>query len=385
MRADEDKAHLAFKKPEGDLGDKDGSTVQQHAPQPALPHVVNANQSMFLNNPQPYAQHYQALQQFPNYLGMRPPFPPLYHPQFIIPGGFSPYVMSTPYEMQPPAMHTDQMMPKIEPAPRPPTVPTVRVPHPQVLKKPPRKMVMHDDERGRMLSAAAAPIQAPHATPPVSTPGTLPSAFKPSPPVHAPANVPAAPRRQVLPPPPPAIKRPAITSIYYGCHEKGDAFIKKGVICIPGHCERPTDVRGRDRVRPTIDEVLGTDVKLRPRFQPEKSVRIKSFVKHLHDALDDESALRERLSLLQKELRKLVGATADGDRKSSSEIDKFLELCLTHNRDQVRHLKGGQKEMDRLAGHGERIATMVSEYEKEHNEDSEADEPVLNGKRSRLD
>jgi hypothetical protein len=93
----------------------------------------------------------------------------------------------------------------------------------QVLKKPARKVVIHDDEHSRMLAAVSQP-------PMVSAsiaPTALPSAFKPSAPVSAPAPIPAAPRRQVLPPPPPVVKRPAIASIYYGCHEKGDAFIKK--------------------------------------------------------------------------------------------------------------------------------------------------------------
>lgn len=60
--------------------------------------------------------------------------------------------------------------------------------------------------------------------------------------------------------------------------------------------------------------------------QPDKQPRLKSFSKHLHESLEGENALRDRLATLQKDLRKLVSATADGDRKSTGEIDKLLEV-----------------------------------------------------------
>ena len=50
-----------------------------------------------------------------------------------------------------------------------------------------------------------------------------------------------------------------------------------------------------------------------------------------------------------------------------------MQTCIAHSRDTIKKLKSGQKEMDRLPLHSERICAMVTEWEQQNDQPEQGD------------
>lgn len=136
--------------------------------------------------------------------------------------------------------------------------------------------------------------------------------------------------------------------------------MKKGMPCIPGHVERPSDPRVKERTRPAMAEVVRENLQLK--LRPERLVRCHSWARQVTLATDKELACRETLVNLLKELRRVP--VPEGERRLFLECDKALETCAIHSRDTAKKLRSAQKEMERLPLHSERVGAMMAECER---------------------